>query len=224
MIIIDELRYLVRIMLALGLGFAIGFERKIRNKEAGIRTHTIVSVGSCLFMLISKYGFTDVGETDGARIAAQIVSGIGFLGAGVIMYRRDALCGVTTAAGIWVTAGIGMAAGAGQYILAAGISLLVIFIQWIMYLPIAPFKAKHAYIYRIKYVCTAEGEGNERIKELFGVRWFNRINYYTVEENVHAAAEISTNHSISDEAIKGIIFGNEFVTSVERIFQYDGKE
>lgn len=82
MIIIDELRYLVRIMLALGLGFAIGFERKIRNKEAGIRTHTIVSVGSCLFMLISKYGFTDVGETDGARIAAQIVSGIGFLGAG----------------------------------------------------------------------------------------------------------------------------------------------
>ena len=224
MIIIDELRYLVRIMLALGLGFAIGFERKIRNKEAGIRTHTIVSVGSCLFMLISKYGFTDVGETDGARIAAQIVSGIGFLGAGVIMYRRDALCGVTTAAGIWVTAGIGMAAGAGQYILAAGTSLLVIFIQWIMHLPIAPFKAKHAYIYRIKYVCTAEGEENESIKELFGVRGFNRINYYTVKENVHAAAEISTNHSISDEAIKGIIFGNEFVTSVERIFQYDGKE
>lgn len=98
------------------------------------------------------------------------------------------------------------------------------FYQWIMHLPIAPFKAKHAYIYRIKYVCTAEGEENERIKELFGVRGFNRINYYTVEENVHAAAEISTNHSISDEVIKGIIFGNEFVTSVERIFQYDGKE
>ena len=224
MTIIEELWYLLRVMLALALGFAIGFERKIRNKEAGIRTHAIVSVGSCLIMIISKYGFKDVGGTDGARLAAQIVSGIGFLGAGIIMYRRDTLSGVTTAAGIWVTAGIGMAAGAGQYILAAGTSLAVIFIQWIMHLPVAPFKAKHAYIYRIKFACTADGDENERLKELFGVAGFNRINYYTADEHVQAAAEISTNHILSDDAIKGIVFGNDFVTSVERIFQYDGKE
>lgn len=164
MMITAELWYLLRAVLALALGFVIGFERKIRNKEAGIRTHAIVSVGACLLMLISKYGFADVGGADGARIAAQIVSGIGFLGAGVIMYRRDVLCGVTTAAGIWVTAGIGMAVGAGQYILASGVSVLVIFIQWIMHLPVPLFKTKHAYIYRIKFVCTEDGYENKKLK------------------------------------------------------------
>ena len=106
----QELIYLLRLVISAVLGFAIGFERKARYKEAGVRTHTIVTVGSCIIMLVSKYGFEGA---DSARVAAQIVSGIGFIGAGMIVYKRQAIQGLTTAAGIWTTAGVGMAVGAG---------------------------------------------------------------------------------------------------------------
>ena len=111
----------------LGLGLVlsaiIGLEREIRQKSAGLRTHSLVGVGAALFMLISKYGFSDVLRTgqvilDPSRVAAQVVTGIGFLGAGLIFVRRDSVRGLTTAASIWVTAAIGSAAGAGLPLLA----------------------------------------------------------------------------------------------------------
>ncbi len=109
--------------LALVLSAAIGLEREVRQKNAGLRTHTLVGVGAALFMLISKYGFTDVLESrlivlDPSRVAAQIVTGVGFLGAGLIFVRRDSVRGLTTAASIWVTAAIGSASGAGLPVLA----------------------------------------------------------------------------------------------------------
>jgi putative Mg2+ transporter-C (MgtC) family protein len=109
--------------IALGLSAAIGLERESRQKSAGLRTHTLVGVGAALFMLISKYGFSDVlkpGEVilDPSRVAAQIVTGVGFLGAGLIFVRSDAVRGLTTAAAVWVTAAIGAAAGADLPILA----------------------------------------------------------------------------------------------------------
>src|ERR1700678_4397428 len=109
--------------LALVLSAAIGLEREIRQKNAGLRTHTLVGVGAALFMLISKYGFTDVLEPrlivlDPSRMAAQIVTGVGFLGAGLIFVRRDSVRGLTTAAAIWVTAGVGSPAAAGLPVLA----------------------------------------------------------------------------------------------------------
>ena len=117
----------------LGLAFVlsalIGLERELRSKAAGLRTHTIVGVAAALIMLVSKYGFTDVlvpGHIilDPSRVAAQIVSGIGFLGAGLIIVRRDAVHGLTTAATIWMTAAIGMAAGGGLAGLAAAVTAL----------------------------------------------------------------------------------------------------
>src|SRR6201986_3765902 len=119
--------------LALLLSAAIGLERELRGKDAGLRTHCLVGVGSALFMLISKYGFTDVLEKqlivlDPSRVAAQIVSGIGFIGAGLIFVHRGSVRGLTTAASIWVTAAVGSAAGAGLAVLAAvttGIYFLV---------------------------------------------------------------------------------------------------
>jgi putative Mg2+ transporter-C (MgtC) family protein len=109
--------------LALVLSALIGLEREIRQKSAGLRTHTLVGVGAALFMLISKYGFNDVLETgkvilDPSRVAAQIVTGIGFLGAGLIFVRRDSVRGLTTAASIWLTAAVGSCAAAGLPILA----------------------------------------------------------------------------------------------------------
>ena len=109
--------------LALLLSSSIGLEREIHQKSAGLRTHTLVGVGAALFMLISKYGFNDVLEPgriilDPSRVAAQIVTGVGFLGAGILFVRRDSVRGLTTAAAIWVTAAIGACAGAGLPILA----------------------------------------------------------------------------------------------------------
>jgi len=113
--------------IAFVLSSLIGFERELRQRSAGLRTHTLVGVASALFMLVSKYGFTDVLSDrvvlDPSRVAAQIVSGIGFIGAGLIFVRRDAVRGLTTAATIWLTAAVGMAAGAGLPLLACLVTL-----------------------------------------------------------------------------------------------------
>jgi putative Mg2+ transporter-C (MgtC) family protein len=122
-------RQIGELSLALLLSALIGLEREIRQKSAGLRTHTLVGVGAALFMLISKYGFTDVLEPgrvilDPSRVAAQIVTGVGFLGAGLIFVKRDSVRGLTTAAAVWVTAAIGAAAGAGLPVLAATTTVL----------------------------------------------------------------------------------------------------
>ncbi|MFC5182736.1 MgtC/SapB family protein [Actinomadura harenae] len=114
------------LLLAMVLSAAIGVERGLRNKSAGVRTHTLVGVGAALFMLVSKYGFQHVPgphvSFDPSRVAAQIVSGIGFIGGGLIFVRRDAVRGLTTAAVVWVTAAVGMAAGGGLWLLAVAVT------------------------------------------------------------------------------------------------------
>ncbi len=117
------LQQLIELASAFVLSALIGLEREVRQKSAGLRTYTLVGVASALFLLISKYGFTDVLSSgrivlDPSRIAAQIVTGIGFLGGGVIFVRSDVVKGLTTAATIWLAAAVGMACGAGLLILA----------------------------------------------------------------------------------------------------------
>ena len=119
----NDVNHLALLGLAFLLSSVIGLERELRQKSAGLRTHTLVGVGAALFMLVSKFGFTDVVSTgtvelDPSRIAAQVVSGIGFIGAGLIFVRRHDVRGLTTAASIWLTAAIGLAAGAGLVVLA----------------------------------------------------------------------------------------------------------
>ena len=126
-----SLEFLLRIAAAALLGGLIGIERGFRAKEAGFRTHFLVALGAAVFMVLSAHGFDDVVFTenirlDVSRIAAQVVSGIGFIGAGTIIFQRHAVHGLTTAAGLWVTAAIGMAAGAGLYAIAAFTTVLVL--------------------------------------------------------------------------------------------------
>ena len=122
----------IRLLVASACGLLIGLERELRAKEAGVRTHFLVCVGSALFMIISVYGFLSTKDVDGirdadqARIAAQIVTGIGFIGAGTIMVNRGSIIGLTTAAGLWVAAGIGMAIGCGMYFLGLLSTLMVL--------------------------------------------------------------------------------------------------
>ena len=120
------LDFTVRILVAALVGGLIGYERELRGKVAGIRTHVLVALGACLFMIISQYGFTGADKFDAARVAASVVGGLGFLGGGIIMKNRH-VSGLTTAAGIWVTGAIGMAAGAAMYELTVlGAFLLLI--------------------------------------------------------------------------------------------------
>lgn len=107
------------------LGGIIGLEREFRAKEAGVRTHFIVALGSALFMIISEFAFEGK-QHDAARVAAQVVSGIGFIGAGVIIFQRNVIRGVTTAAGLWVAAAIGLACGDGMYPVAIAATILTV--------------------------------------------------------------------------------------------------
>ena len=123
--------FVLRLVVAGILGVLIGLEREYRAKEAGYRTHFLVAVGSALLMIVSQHGFDDMLGKEGvgldpSRIAAQIVTGIGFIGAGTIILNRQIVRGLTTAAGIWATAGIGMCAGAGMYALAISATVLTL--------------------------------------------------------------------------------------------------
>lgn len=133
---LSQLEYLLRIFVAMICGGMIGFERERRVKSAGLKTHIIVSMGAALMMIVSKYGFWDVLvqdtiKLDPSRMAASIVSAIGFIGAGIIFTRGFKINGVTTAAGLWTTVGVGMALGAGLYFIGIISTLLILLVQLI---------------------------------------------------------------------------------------------
>jgi putative Mg2+ transporter-C (MgtC) family protein len=123
---------LIRLAAGAGLGAAVGVERELRDREAGVRTHLLVALGAALFTIVSAYGFREFagGSVDPTRIAAQIVTGIGFLGAGAIIREGLSVRGLTTAGSLWVVAGVGMACGAGYYWPAAVAAGLTIVALW----------------------------------------------------------------------------------------------
>lgn len=128
-LLITPCEWLLRVLVSTFCGCMIGYERTSRSKEAGLRTHAILALGSSLIMIVSKYGFFDMNMTDGSRIAAQVVSGIGFLGAGVIFMKHGTISGLTTAAGMWVTSGIGLCIGSGLYLIGIFSTFFVVGLQ-----------------------------------------------------------------------------------------------
>lgn len=132
---------LLRIVVATLCGALLGLERTKRFKEAGIRTYLLVACSAAAIMIISKYGFVDTAlgalpgsrEADGARLAAQVVSGIGFLGTGMIFRNDNKVSGLTTAAGIWASAGVGLAIGSGMYVIGVFTTVLILLLQFIMH-------------------------------------------------------------------------------------------
>ena len=138
-----EVQYILRMILACMLGVLIGYERKVRSKEAGIRTHSIVCCAAALMMIISKYGFFDL-VTDNhytnadirlgpSRVASQIVTAVGFLGTGMIFVDKRSISGLTTAAGVWATTGIGMAVGAGMYAIGIAGTVIILLAQIVLH-------------------------------------------------------------------------------------------
>lgn len=160
---------MIRLGFALALGAAIGLERERSERAAGMRTVTMVALGSCLFTLLSLYGFgafvpgtpTNL-RADPSRVAAQIVTGIGFLGAGTIFMRRDLVRGLTTAATIWATAAVGMAAAAGQYFAAFFATLLVLIVLMVLK-PLERRLFKRAEEARVSMVLARAGDAFDRV-------------------------------------------------------------
>lgn len=140
---IYHINFIFRIIISCFCGIAIGFERKNRAKEAGVRTHCIVACASALMMIISKYGFFDIIQSsltggadvrlDPSRLAQGIVTGVGFLGAGMIYIQRGSIRGLTTASGIWATCGIGMALGAGMYVVGISSTVIILIVQFTLH-------------------------------------------------------------------------------------------
>jgi putative Mg2+ transporter-C (MgtC) family protein len=123
-----------QLVLAAVIGLILGFEREIIGKPAGMRTYALVTLGATVFTIISKYGFSNIagGNVDPSRVAAQIVTGIGFLGAGVIVFRGVKVEGLTTASGLWVSAAIGMAIGVAMYSVAISAAVIAFIVMVVM--------------------------------------------------------------------------------------------
>ncbi|MBQ7831126.1 MAG: MgtC/SapB family protein [Clostridia bacterium] len=207
---VEQLWLGIDLLLAALLGFFIGLERKFRDKEAGIRTHTIVAFGAALMMIISKFAFD--AEADSARVAAQIVAGIGFLGAGIIVYRKNVVHGLTTAAGVWATAGIGMACGGGLWLIAILATFILILIQWCLHRKIF----RHKKMYSIKIVFVQDTNEREQVKELFDIDRYNRLVVEREEEQLIYQAILDTDIEYSSTQLDEIMKSHKFIRSIER--------
>jgi len=178
--ILDQLEYLLRILVAGCCGAVIGYERESHMKSAGIRTHLIVSVASALVMVVSKYGFNDVIKIDGigldpSRVASGAVTAIGFLGAGVIFVRKQNVSGITTSAGLWATVGVGTAIGAGMYLIGAVAALLVLLVHKV--LNRKSRLVKEAMSEQIVLVMRMDDNPEELLSSIFSTRHIDIINF-----------------------------------------------
>ena len=207
---VQQFFWVIDLLLAAILGFFIGLERKLRAKEAGIRTHTIVSFGAALMMLISCHAFDS--DADTARVAAQIVAGVGFLGAGIIVYKKNVVHGLTTAAGVWTTAGVGMACGGGLYIVAIISAAMLILIQWLLHRSVFT----HKKLYSLKIVFVQISDEREQIKQLFDIDRYNRLVVERNSEELIYQAILETDEEYSSSQVDEIMKTHKFIRSIER--------
>lgn len=199
--------YTLRLFLACICGAVIGFERTKRFKEAGLRTHIIVCLAAALMMIVSKYGFADLAKgseflqgthgTDPARIAAQVISGISFLGAGIIFHNNNSVRGLTTAAGIWATAGIGLALGAGMYYLGILVTVIVAVIQLYLYKHL--IGADGLKTSQIRFSVSNSDQIRKAVKE-----FFNNLNVETMESQIEYDQQGNVNYEITVRTTRDI--------------------
>lgn len=206
----QQLIYLLRVAVGGVLGLVIGIERSHRQKEAGMATHFTVGLASTLFTCISQQ-MESVG--DGARIAAQIVSGISFLGAGMIFFRRESLHGLTTAAGIWATAAVGMCVGSGMYIVSVSVTIIIIVVQIVLHTK--PLRRHNQRLLLVKFVNT--NEMMDKLKTHFGVNNFSRFKVRRADGRFEAEAVVRPVKSFTADEISAFVADNPEVLSVERL-------
>ena len=222
---IEAINWVIRLVIAASCGFTIGFERKSRSKEAGIRTHTIVCFASALIMIVSKYCAADMLEplavgikgADPSRIAAQIVSGIGFLGAGIIFYKRNLLHGLTTAAGVWATAGIGMAIGCGMIVTGIVATLILVLLQVLLHRPWRIIFNQDSSYLHVQLTVT-EADVLDKVQDIFHI---NRVVDFKTSTGIDgtntADMEITTDVEFTPKQLYELMLKYNFIRSVEKM-------
>ena len=211
--------HFLRLIFACFCGAAIGLERSIRRKDAGIKTHIILAMGAALFMMVSQFGFSDLNLTDAyradaSRIASNIVTGVSFLCAGVIFVRGASVKGLTTATGIWTTAGIGMAAGAGLYVLTIFATMLIILIQILLAGPSA--KIETHYSIDIELAIPKTMTVNDAINSLSKIIDSDpyAIKLTKSDEKNHYKVSFNIRHTIKETNVLQQLSDDPFVTNV----------
>ena len=209
----NEWLMLLRVVLAVVAGTAIGMERTLRYKDAGIRTHALICGGAALFVLVSQYGFG--GDYDASRVASTIVSGIGFLGAGMILHKRVHIHGLTTAAGMWATAAIGMAMGTGMYFLAIGSTILLIIVQLILIIEGRIFRTRNWRAYKVVYVLTPENH-HVLSKTLAVRKTIRSVSTRNADGVIVCNALVRADRLLNSVLISEIMASHPFVYSIEQ--------
>ena len=209
----NELIALLRVVIASLLGLVIGYERSRRQKEAGLATLFIVAAASALFTCIST-SLVGTAGIDGERIAAQVVSGVGFLGAGMIFFRRENLRGLTTAAGIWATAAIGMATSVGQIIVAVGIVVIIISMQAILHLKSVK---RHNNMHMIFVKFVYDSEIMAKVLEYFQCDSFHRFKVTKTDNGIIAEAVVYPQERLKAYDLSQFMSANEDILSIERL-------
>lgn len=205
--ILFRYEWILRILASIFFATVIGYERHRSYKEAGVRTHVLVALSTCLLMIISKYGFADTEKVDASRIAAGVVSGISFLGAGIIFERRGKIEGLTTAAGVFATGAIGMCFGAGMYLLGIISSLLTLLSSLIS--PIFNYNRPRN-VLKISVHMDQNG-----LPEIIN-KCLERLNYYHIEN--HLRSDEGTGWYLDTEIITyNDVDPNELVRELKKI-------
>ena len=220
--VMQNLEFIIRILVACMCGFILGVERSRRFKEAGVRTHMIVCVGAALIMIVSKYGFEDLSTeiyngtraADPARLAAQVVSGVGFLGAGMIFKNGGRVTGLTTAAGIWAAAGIGLAVGAGMYMLGILVTIAIASIQLLMHIVTVGADAyKHC---NIDILVENLFNFDEKFKELMKQYGATLVEFRITREvnGIRYNATLKSKKAITSDDVSAVLAGNAEVIEI----------
>ena len=223
--LMQNLDFVIRIIVACLCGFVLGVERSRRFKEAGVRTHMIVCAGAALIMIVSKYGFADLTSAskemyngtrgaDPARLAAQVVSGVGFLGAGMIFKNGGSVTGLTTAAGIWAAAGIGLAIGSGMYVVGILVTIAIASIQMLMHIVTVGADAyKHC---NIDILVESLFDFDEKFRDLMKQYGATLVEFRITREvnGIRYNATLKSKKAITSDDVSAVLAGNAEVIEI----------
>ena len=223
--LMQNLDFVIRIIVACLCGFVLGVERSRRFKEAGVRTHMIVCAGAALIMIVSKYGFADLTSAskemyngtrgaDPARLAAQVVSGVGFLGAGMIFKNGGSVTGLTTAAGIWAAAGIGLAIGSGMYVVGILVTVAIASIQMLMHIVTVGADAyKHC---NIDILVESLFDFDEKFRDLMKQYGATLVEFRITREvnGIRYNATLKSKKAITSDDVSAVLAGNAEVIEI----------
>ena len=223
--LMQNLDFVIRILVACLCAFVLGVERSRRFKEAGVRTHMIVCAGAALIMIVSKYGFADLTSAskemyngtrgaDPARLAAQVVSGVGFLGAGMIFKNGGSVTGLTTAAGIWAAAGIGLAIGSGMYVVGILVTVAIASIQMLMHIVTVGADAyKHC---NIDILVESLFNFDEKFRDLMKQYGATLVEFRITREvnGIRYNATLKSKKAITSDDVSAVLAGNAEVIEI----------